>query len=457
MTDPLIDTPSHRAHAHTQFNLFFTIDDGDREVKFSLEPNNDIIPPGAVVQYLGDDGTVEHEVPLVRADYRVYKGNAWVRDEAGWTYSGWARIIISKDGEEPIFEGAFSLDHDTHHVLSRTNYLKTRDAMDPMVEQGGAEFMVVFKDSDVVSPFKIQARGGHGEGIECPSDRLEFNSHPDNPVNQMILTPPKMDGVWGSLGLDSMFGDRMTGGLSRRQSTVDGITSGNSAGVNLKTSVGSTDGCPNTRMVALIGVATDCTYTGDFDSEALARANVIKQINSASDLYEKTFNITLGLSQLVISKQNCPGTPTDAAKWNVACSSNVTIENRLNLFSEWRGQRSNDTLALWTLLTTCETGSSVGLAWLGQLCQGEANTNSVDGSFVSGANVIARTATEWQVIAHEIGHTMGAVHDCTSDTCQDSSAAAASMCCPLSATVCNANGQYIMNPSTSESITSFSP
>ena len=141
----------------------------------------------------------------------------------------------------------------------------------------------------------------------------------------------------------------------------------------------------------------------------------------------------------------------------MACNANVTIEDRLNLFSQWRGQRAVDKLAFWTLLTTCETGSSVGLAWLGQLCKHESNTNSIDKSFVSGANVIAKTSTEWQVIAHEVGHTMGAVHDCTADACLNSQNTAASMCCPLSASSCNANGQYMMNPQTSSTITRFSP
>lgn len=171
-------------------------------------------------------------------------------------------------------------------------------------------------------------------------------------------------------------------------------------------------------------------------------------------MFERTFNITLGLSTLVITDANCPGTAPSTAEWNVPCSSNVTIEDRLNLFSAWRGTRS-DSNALWTLLTTCETGASVGLAWLGQLCVMDAQTQ--DTSTVSGANVIARTSTEWKVIAHEIGHTMGAVHDCTSTTCAASSTVSASQCCPLSATTCDADGRYLMNPSTSDQIEQFSP
>jgi hypothetical protein len=280
---------------------------------------------------------------------------------------------------------------------------------------GGDEFMIVYKDSDIVSPFTVQRRSDGDDGIMCPSDRLDYNMNPENPVNKMILAKPGSSGVLGSLGIDSLMGGGF-GGLTRR--AIDGVTSGHSAGSNLRTTIGSTDGCPNTRMVALMGVATDCTYTGDFASEAQAKENIIKQVNSASDLYESTFNITLGLAKLVISKANCPGSAPDAAKWNVGCSGNTTIDNRLNLFSEWRGQQGSDGLAFWSLFTTCETGSSVGLAWLGRLCVAEATSNPDDKTtFVSGVNVIARTGTEWQVLAHEIGHTMGAVHDCTDEKC----------------------------------------
>jgi hypothetical protein len=260
------------------------------------------------------------------------------------------------------------------------------------------------------------------EGVMCPSDKLDFNIQPDHLVNRMIMEPELPKGrVWGNIGLEDLY----LGGLRKRQNVDgnDGFTggTGNSAGVNLRGTIGNTDGCPTTRQVALIGVATDCTYTADFENDdEKTRSNIITQINSASNLFEKTFNITLGLS----------------------------------LFSEWRGTRQNDSNALWTLMTTCETGAAVGLAWLGMLCQREAIVQG--GQFVSSTNVIARTSTEWKVIAHEIAHTMGAVHDCVSSTCTGNTASA-SQCCPLSASTCDAGGRYMMNPTTNDAITSFSP
>jgi hypothetical protein len=263
------------------FDIIFTLHDREQDVKFTLEPNNDIIPAGAVVEYLDEAGNVERREPLMKQDYKVYKGNSWLRDDWGWTYAGWARVVVTTDGPNPLFSGAFTLNHDAHHIQSRTDYLKTRHPLDPLVESGGEEFMVVWRDSDIADRHwaqELRPRDAFADEIMCPSDTLGFNILPGNPVNKMILD--KGWGRWGSLGL----GDLLSGGrsaLQRRQTSDISGTSGNSAGVNLKTTIGNTDGCPKTRQVALMGVATDCTYTGDFDTESDARSNVIKQINTA--------------------------------------------------------------------------------------------------------------------------------------------------------------------------------
>lgn len=116
------------------------------------------------------------------------------------------------------------------------------------------------------------------------------------------------------------------------------------------------------------------------------------------------------------------------------------MNNDLSLFSAWRGQRGNDSVALWTLLTGCSDGAEVGVAWLGQLCQFQAQTQGSE--TVSGTNVVAATQSEWQVLAHECGHGFGAYHDCTGSLCQSST-----VCCPLSSTTCDANQQFIVDPS----------
>lgn len=114
-------------------------------------------------------------------------------------------------------------------------------------------------------------------------------------------------------------------------------------------------------------------------------------------------------------------------------------------------------MALWMLLSTCETESYVGLAWLGQVCKSSGTQRTKDNQIVSSAIVVARTSQEWKVIAHEIGHMFGANHDCLPERCPNGQYNGDSKCCPLSKSQCSAGGRFMMNPTTSEQITDFSP
>ncbi|KAK5116351.1 hypothetical protein LTR62_007898 [Meristemomyces frigidus] len=460
-------TNKHRVTALSEFDLTFNIQN-DLLVKLRLEPNHDILAEDATISYLSSDGTIRHSESIERLAHKVYKGTAWIQrpsiGQQRWQNVGWARVSISRDGEEPQFEGAFAVHHDSHHIQSLSNHARTRHPQDPEIGVDGDDVMVIWRDSDIL---RTAGQPGHqdlrrseidmGDMLQCQADGLSFNLQPDHPV---YLGMSKREvSKNGMMDFTHLFGKRQ----------VDSTTGGNSAGVNLVSTIGNTQGCPTTRKVALVGVATDCTYTNSFNSTESTRQNVISQMNTASQLYESTFNISLGLQNLTVSDASCPGTPAQATEWNQACSDSVDIQARLNYFSAWRGQQA-DNNSHWTLLSTCNTGSAVGLAWLGQACVDNANTvnSSTTGNgqstgagseTVAGANVVIRTqgANEWQIIAHETGHTFGAVHDCTSTTCADSNTVNSQQCCPLSSSTCDAGQQYIMNPSTSEGISHFSP
>ena len=58
-------------------------------------------------------------------------------------------------------------------------------------------------------------------------------------------------------------------------------------------------------------------------------------------------------------------------------------------------------------MSDCPTGSEVGIAWLGTLCQ--VNATNTGSSFVSGTGVSTAGLTEWQIISHEMGHNFGAI------------------------------------------------
>ncbi|KAF3911511.1 p45K [Dactylellina cionopaga] len=444
---------SQHIHSHSEFALTFTVDRPYRQIKLSLAPNHDIIDNAVKIDYVGSDGKIVQSETIDRSKEKVYKGTSWVLEEDGWEFAGYARIYVYRDGESPLFGGAFTIFGNDHHVQLRSGYMQTKHEQDPHVD-GDEEFMVLVRDSDINEGIKEQHKRGLEVERSCTSDDLSFNSDPNHKIRRQIVGGAmKREVSWNPVGSASIFG-RMK---AKRQ--VDSSSSGGfGGGINLRSVIGSTVGCPTTRKVALMGIVADCEYVASFNNNGeRVRQNIISVVNEASSLFESTFNITLGLANLIVSNPNetCPVTAPSTAPWNLQCTSNNTIEDRLNIFSRWRGTKSGDGLAFWTQLTNCPTGASVGLAWLGLLCQSEANQQNEN--FVSGANVVARTSQEYKVLAHEVGHTFGAVHDCTSAACADDAYVATSQCCPLSSNGCDSGGRFIMNPSTGDQITQFSP
>ncbi|KAI9931365.1 hypothetical protein ASPWEDRAFT_102687 [Aspergillus wentii DTO 134E9] len=440
----VINTPSHQIDHLSHFDLTFTLHRGTQRVKLELEPNHDILADDAYVQYIDVDGNIKQEEAIKRHEHKVYKGDAFVgRDNNRWNPVGFARIYMKQDGPQPLFEGVFSVNGDHHHIELQSTYLETKREDDVDIKRSKDDYMVVYRDSDMVRYVHSELKRSLDTSSSCEADKLGFNTDPLHPIHQ---SNSKRDtSQWGSMSLNSMFG------MSKRQSDISG-SSGNSGGVNLKSTIGDTSGCPDTKKVALIGIATDCTLTNSFKSNQTAREWIINTVNSASNVYEKSFNISIGLRNLTVSDGNCPDSASTAAPWNIACDSG-NITSRLDSFSKWRGSQS-DNNAYWTLMSGCPTGAEVGLSWLGQLCNSEVASQGSES--VSGTNVVVRTSgAGWQVFAHESGHTFGAVHDCDQDTCNQG-LDASSQCCPYSSSKCDADSQYIMNPSTRDDISKFS-
>ncbi|KAK1227181.1 hypothetical protein PQX77_009815 [Marasmius sp. AFHP31] len=425
-----------------------------------LTPNNHLVHPTARITYYDRDPltgeTIQQSVPLLREDVRVYEGyvihpdhteGRKLEDIAGvregfssYPERGWARVTVfeHEDGESPVYEGAFSVDGVIHHIMTKENYNRVKRPSDPEAEDLD-ESLVIWRDSDIMSEEEEYfGRTGqplppslHPKPHTCGHDTLEYNVDPT--LNSALRTHHDFS-LWPALSLwpRQSGGDDAGGG---------GISS------NFADSIGQTAGCPNSQRILYMGVAADCVYVSRYGSTKAASEKILSDWNSASSLYKSSFNVSLGIIELSVQQANCPSQASSDTPWNVDC--NTSIDRRLSLFSGWRGNKGDDGAGLWHLMSGCPTGQEVGIAWMATLCRQSSSQNG--GQTVSGTGVSTIGMTEWQVVAHEVGHNFGAIHDCT-EGCSLSGG-----CCPLSTSSCDSSSRYIMSPVTREGEFTFSP
>ncbi|ORZ27671.1 Metallo-peptidase family M12-domain-containing protein [Lobosporangium transversale] len=438
-----------------QFNAFNTT------FHLYLEPNTDLIHPDAD---LGPDNIFDDIKPFkgVVIEDQQYSDQKWKRAATTSRITkrtiehmqyeegivGWARMTVEHDANSAdnlILRGAFMVKGDTYHVTTKKTYhvqKRSEDAL-PTAATSFDSSLIIFRDSDLYRPALLakNKRGLNAENVVCGSDHMlnktasyieATSSHGYYYPPDVLTTVPMARGS----DMSSSWMDVLTSPLTKRQVTVQ------AAGPNPVP-----EGCPTNRLVTYMGVAADCAYVREHGGQSEARKQIFANFNTASEIYESTFNVALGIISLNIKSENCPTTPVAGEEWNQDCSPSYSIDKRLSDFSRWRGadDRPSDGAGLWHLMTKCNTGAVVGIAWTKALCQASSQRQ--------GTGVSSSTPTEWMVVAHEIGHGFGAIHDCTAQSCP----ADIGQCCPLSATTCNAGGQYIMNPSEQSATRVFSP
>ncbi|KAM3586924.1 hypothetical protein VKS41_001973 [Umbelopsis sp. WA50703] len=443
-----------------------------------LIPNLDLFHSNAVFH---SESSGSHS--LKHEDYRIYRGVVvndentdirWTQEQTGvWRdhYSlesetsqgilGWARIIVHHDLDQtphPVFEGSFSVEGDIYHIKRLSNYRITKRSDDIDLHKSDAldaTDMVIYRDSDTEEVQTLFKRSDEQpSNVECGMDNLLFNQ-------KSIKLPKEFSRVLRPRSYNHLSGWNEFSGATKFTSSIGSLDSGwnslNPPSLYSNKLNKRATGCPTQRLINYMGAAADCTYSSHYQSSSAVRSQIINDWNQASAVYERTFNISLGLINITVMDLNCPSTPSSAVAWNRDCSTSYPISNRLSDFSKWRGSLGNDGAGLWHLMTQCNTGTQVGIAWLKQLCQYKVSQQSQAGQqqYVSGTGVSSIIRDEWKVVAHEIGHGFGAIHDCTAQTCPCSGSSCE--CCPLSTSQCDAGGTYIMNPTSNVSTNDFSP
>ncbi|KAK3846493.1 MAG: Metallo-peptidase family M12-domain-containing protein, partial [Linnemannia gamsii] len=345
---------------------------------------------------------------------------------------GWARMMIEHDEEN---------EDDTYHITSRQHYHVQKRSDDHSPSSAISSQLIIYRDSDLRKPTKkLNNESWSGAGAGAGGEAHGYYYPPD------LTAPIPMGGGTGPSGFFNMASTTF-----RKRSTTEGNIMVKVAGPNPVPT-----GCPTTRMINYMGVAADCTYVRSYGGLSNARKQIFADFNTASGIYESTFNIALGIIAVEIESMNCPKTPVKGKAWNQECSTQYTINDRLSDFSYWRGTRPKDGAGLWHLMTQCSSGPIVGIAWTGALCQMSAQSQGGT-QYTAGTGVSSISPNEWMVVAHEVGHGFGANHDCTSNNCASPSAIAAAACCPYSTSNCDAGNRFIMNPSEQSVKSTFSP
>ncbi|KAI9285754.1 Metallo-peptidase family M12-domain-containing protein [Umbelopsis sp. AD052] len=431
---PPFTSLKHDDSFHLQFQAY------NSSILLSLSPNIELFHPDASTVVVDSSGE-EVISPLHHEDYRIYKGEVLdtfsTRQELGW-----ARIIIRHDIDHshphPLFEGAFSIGPEIFHIKTKESFNLAKRSFDPHDPSDSP--LIIYRDSDMLdmhsNDHHLTTRNSNSPA-ECAADETAFN--------QRKLTGRRITNTLKERSLSDLYDPTLQFWSSPKKYST------------MTKRADIYQGCPKSRLINYMGAAADCTYTAAYQGIQNARIQMINDWNTASSVYERTFNVSLGIVQFYMMTPVCPTTVSRNLTWNQNCSSSYTINSRLSDFSIWRGSKGEDGAGLWHLMTQCFTGVKVGIAWLSQLCEtGASEQLESDGSseWVSGTGVSSITLDEWKVVAHEIGHGFGAIHDCTAQLCPCSGDC---NCCPLSTSTCDSGGTYIMNPTSNVSTNNFSP
>jgi hypothetical protein len=111
---------------------------------------------------------------------------------------GWARIVVYSQGDvrrgiPPIFEGAFSVRGDIHHIMTKDNYLRTKQPLDPDLSTAiDDSSLVIWRDSDIVTYERGTGRAAPAH--TCGHDHFPYNTDPT--LNPMLRRRNGIPNPW---------------------------------------------------------------------------------------------------------------------------------------------------------------------------------------------------------------------------------------------------------------------
>ncbi|KAJ3078816.1 hypothetical protein HK102_004222, partial [Quaeritorhiza haematococci] len=502
--DFVAQTNIFRPHSNQVFLSFAAYNTSYRLV---LEPNHDLLHDDAVLTVHSDDSnfTVTQK-PLFRQKVHAYRGRVVEEVGRGRVQDvGWARVLFHDDdpfeveGRDPMFEGVFTTStHGMHHIKSIESYKLSKRSVDVDVasplsrpELHRRAGMIIFRDmDDELSLNWSNIPSTSSSPLSSSSFNDDLNGYRwFDMVDQGRAAVTASSAVVAANGTcpyqhaNTLTKRAITSSDVHTCGTVDGNRDALEQYLKVLEQKGKLEkrqgnvgptGCPASRMVLFMAAAADCTYIQRYGGQEQALKQILTDFNTASAVYESTFNIALGLIEVKLVQACGNNNENPPLTWNQPCSEQYTINDRLSDFSEWRGAKQKiqaDQAGLWHLLTQCSSGASVGVAWLAMLCNQDVFPQSANNQiqFVSGTGVSSIVPTEWKVVAHEIGHNFGAIHDCISSQCPVSCAESAGTpgssgsssscpCCPCgSGTGCDCQGQFLMHPTDNSKQDAFSP